>query len=127
MSFSVPCSLAVALKPEEIAWVSFGMLGNVIFGSRFFIQWLYSEKHQESKVPTIFWWISIAGTCILFTYFLHKREWVALWGNGPQLIPYTRNLILIYRKKRQNPDALEALNRETPEERALVAATHPDL
>ena len=127
MHISVPNCLAVTAGRAEYAWFAFGMLGNVIFGSRFFIQWLYSEKHQESKVPTIFWWISIAGTCVLFTYFLHKREWVALWGNGPQLIPYTRNLMLIYRKKKQDPTGFEALNRETPEQRALAAAMHPDL
>ena len=72
----------------------------------FFIQWIHSERHGESRIPTIFWWFSIFGTLVLFTYFLHRREWVAIFGNGPQLIPYTRNLMLVYRKKRKDREAL---------------------
>ena len=52
--------------------------------------------------------MSIVGTLMSAAYFLHKHQWVALLGNGPQLIPYTRNLILIYRKKRE--DAANAAN-----------------
>src|SRR5438105_7626307 len=87
-------AVAPATSGSEWWWFIFGMSGNLIFGSRFFIQWIHSERHGESRIPTIFWWFSVLGTLVLFTYFLHRREWVALWGNGPQLIPYTRNLIL---------------------------------
>lgn len=100
-------SVAPATSGSEWWWFVFGMCGNVIFGSRFFIQWIHSERHGESRIPTIFWWFSVFGTMVLFTYFLHRREWVAICGNGPQLIPYTRNLMLVYRKKRKDREALE--------------------
>jgi lipid-A-disaccharide synthase-like uncharacterized protein len=81
------------------ALLGVGIGGQAIFGGRFFIQWMHSEKHKESRIPNSFWWMSIIGVLMTATYFLHRRQWVALLGNGPQLIPYTRNLILIYRKK----------------------------
>ncbi|HTW95110.1 MAG TPA: lipid-A-disaccharide synthase N-terminal domain-containing protein [Tepidisphaeraceae bacterium] len=95
--------------PTEWAWFWFGILGNIIFGSRFFVQWIHSERHKESRVPEAFWWISVVGSLILLMYFTHKRELVGVLGSGPNLIPYTRNLILIYRKKRKGePDAAAA-------------------
>jgi lipid-A-disaccharide synthase-like uncharacterized protein len=87
----------------EWLWLIVGISGSGIFGIRFFIQWMHSEKHKESRIPISFWWLSVAGTLMAASYFIHKQQWVALLGNGPQLIPYTRNLILIYRKRAQTP------------------------
>ena len=87
--------------PAEWVWLILGLTGNAIFASRFFLQWIHSERHGESKIPTSFWWYSCLGTAILFTYFLHKREIVGMLGNGPQIIPYIRNLMLIYKKKQE--------------------------
>jgi lipid-A-disaccharide synthase-like uncharacterized protein len=89
-------------SPAEWIWCIFGLSGNIVFGSRFFLQWIHSERRKESHVPLSFWWLSVIGTLVLFIYFFHMRQWVALLGNGPQLVPYTRNLILIYRKKRND-------------------------
>lgn len=86
----------------EWAWVIVGVSGSAIFGFRFFLQWLHSEKHKESRIPNSFWWLSIFGTLMAASYFIHKHQWVALLGNGPQLVPYTRNLMLIYRKKKRD-------------------------
>jgi lipid-A-disaccharide synthase-like uncharacterized protein len=87
----------------EWLWLIVGVSGSGIFGIRFFIQWMHSEKHKESRIPISFWWLSVAGTLMAASYFIHKQQWVALLGNGPQLIPYTRNLVLIYRKKALPP------------------------
>src|ERR1700722_13845093 len=84
----------------EWIWLIVGLSGSGIFGIRFFIQWMHSEKHKESRIPVSFWWLSVAGTLMAASYFIHKQQWVAWLGNGPQLVPYARNLILIYRKKK---------------------------
>ncbi len=126
LEFHLPLLARFSTPAEGWAWCIIGLSGNAIFGSRFFIQWIHAEKHQESKVPEIFWWISVLGTFVLLAYFLHIRNIVGMLGNGPNLIPYTRNLMLIYKKRKTDPRALEALDRETPEQRALAAATHPD-
>jgi lipid-A-disaccharide synthase-like uncharacterized protein len=90
-------------SPAEWLWLILGVSGSGIFGIRFFIQWMHSERHKESRIPVSFWWLSVAGTIMAASYFIHKHQWVALLGNGPQLIPYARNLVLIYRKKAAVP------------------------
>jgi lipid-A-disaccharide synthase-like uncharacterized protein len=108
MSLLNPWSLSVIPQswlthpPEGWYWFCLGIAGNLVFGSRFFIQWIYSEKHKESKVPIIFWWISVVGTLLLLAYFVRIRNIVGMLGNGPNLLPYTRNLMLIYRKRREH-------------------------
>ena len=93
-------------SPLEWAWLVVGLGGSAIFGFRFFLQWLHSERHKESRIPVSFWWLSVLGTLMAASYFIHKQQWVALLGNGPQLVPYTRNLVLIYRKKKTTPEAV---------------------
>jgi len=94
----------------EWAWIAVGLGGQAVFGFRFFFQWMHSERQGESKIPVSFWWMSVVGTIMSAAYFLYRHQFVALLGNGPQLIPYTRNLMLIYRKKRQDRE-----KRPTPE------------
>jgi lipid-A-disaccharide synthase-like uncharacterized protein len=85
---------------SEWVWKTIGVVGQAIFGGRFFIQWIHSERHRESKIPNSFWWLSILGSLLTCAYIFYEREWILLLGNAPQLIPYSRNLYLIYQKKR---------------------------
>ena len=49
-------------NPEiEGLLLTWGTLGQLIFTSRFVVQWLYSEKKQESAFPVSFWYISLVG------------------------------------------------------------------
>jgi lipid-A-disaccharide synthase-like uncharacterized protein len=88
-------------NPAELAWVIFGFTGQIVFGMRFFVQWIHSERHGESKVPEIFWWLSIIGSLINLIYFIHRKDPVGIVGYVLNMIPYTRNLMLIYKKKAQ--------------------------
>ena len=81
-------------------WLCFGLCGNLTFCTRFLLQWIHSEVHRESRIPVSFWWQSIAGTLILLIYFSHRRDIVGILGYLMNVIPYTRNLILVYRKQR---------------------------
>lgn len=92
--------------PKEVGWLIFGFCGNVAFFSRFLIQWIYSERAGESKVPEIFWWQSMVGTIILLIYFVHRKDPVGMLGYVVNVVPYTRNLMLVYRKKRELARAL---------------------
>ncbi len=85
----------------ERIWVAFGLLGQVVFGTRFIIQWIASERRGESHIPLIFWYLSIAGGIILFAYAIHKRDVVFIIGQGAGLAVYIRNLMLIYRAQRR--------------------------
>lgn len=88
-------------------WKFVGFAGIATFGTRFVVQWLYSEKHKESRVPTIFWWQSLVGTVLCLAYFLRQQDSVGIAGYLLNVIPYSRNLVLVYRKKRQAQEAAE--------------------
>ena len=86
-------------------WKGVGYLGMALFFSRFFVQWLYSEKHKESKVPVIFWWQSLAGAFLMLMYSLRQQDSVYILGYLFTVIPYSRNLVLVYRKRREEAAA----------------------
>lgn len=99
-------------------WTLLGLAGNVVFGSRFFVQWIVSERKKSSVIPTSFWWLSILGSLILGVYFLFKvnpetvcsncgalqhgqvdRDLPGILGSLPNSIIYFRNLQLIRKQK----------------------------
>jgi lipid-A-disaccharide synthase-like uncharacterized protein len=81
-------------------WEIVGWLGNLVFFSRFFVQWYATEKKKRVVVPTAFWWLSLAGSLLLLLYAIfgqvkpHKRSWVFIASYAFTWIPYVRNLII---------------------------------
>lgn len=82
-------------------WIIFGFAGQLLFGMRFLVQWIASEKKKESHIPLVFWYLSISGGLILFIYAIHRRDPVFIVGQGAGLFVYVRNLMLIFGKKRR--------------------------
>ncbi len=80
-------------------WVAFGLLGQLVFGGRFIIQWIASERKRASHIPIVFWYMSLIGGLITTVYAIHKRDTVFTIGQGAGLIVYVRNLMLIYRHR----------------------------
>ena len=76
------------------AWYAIGFLGQVTFGSRFFVQWIVSERARQVIIPRVFWYLSLLGGAALFAYALHRRDPVFAVGQGLGLIVYLRNLAL---------------------------------
>ena len=81
-------------------WLVVGFAGQALFGMRFIIQWIISEKRGESVIPLPFWYLSICGSLVLLTYAIHKQDPVFIMGQSLGSIIYIRNLILISRKKK---------------------------
>ena len=81
-------------------WVIIGFVGQALFGARFIIQWLVSEKKGESTIPLAFWYCSIGGAVVLLAYAIHRQDPVFIVGQSLGSIVYIRNLILIDRKKK---------------------------
>ena len=77
-------------------WVALGFLGQFFFFSRFFIQWIVSEKKKRSVIPDAFWYFSILGGAILLAYALYRRDPVFIAGQSIGLFVYFRNLWLIH-------------------------------
>lgn len=81
-------------------WLVFGFAAQGMFFMRFFVQWIHSERQGRSAVPVAFWWFSLVGGVMLFTYACVRRDPVFMMGQGMGLLIYSRNLMLI-RKERQ--------------------------
>jgi lipid-A-disaccharide synthase-like uncharacterized protein len=81
-------------------WLIIGFVGQALFGARFIIQWIVSEKKGESTIPLAFWYCSIGGAMVLLTYAIYKEDPVFIVGQSLGSIVYVRNLILIDRKRK---------------------------
>ena len=81
-------------------WMIIGFVGQALFGARFIIQWIISEKKGESTIPLAFWYCSIGGSIVLLSYAIHKQDIVFIVGQSLGSIVYIRNLILIDRKRK---------------------------
>jgi lipid-A-disaccharide synthase-like uncharacterized protein len=80
------------------AWLAVGFLGQLLFTSRFLVQWIASERRRQSVVPTAFWWLSLGGAALLLAYALYRRDPVFILGQAFGFVVYTRNLVLIGRR-----------------------------
>ena len=81
-------------------WLIIGFVGQALFGARFIIQWIVSEKKGESTIPLAFWYCSIGGAMVLLTYAIHRQDPVFIVGQSLGSIIYVRNLVLIDRKRK---------------------------
>jgi lipid-A-disaccharide synthase-like uncharacterized protein len=81
-------------------WLIIGFVGQALFGARFIIQWVVSEKKGESTIPLAFWYCSIGGAVVLLSYAIYKQDPVFIVGQSLGSIVYVRNLILIDRKRK---------------------------
>ena len=81
-------------------WLIIGFVGQALFGARFIIQWIVSERKGESTIPLAFWYCSIGGAMVLLSYAIYKQDPVFIVGQSLGSIVYIRNLILIDRKRK---------------------------
>jgi len=80
-------------------WVIFGLGGQMLFGSRFIVQWISSERKKMSHIPLQFWYLSLCGGIVTAIYAVHRGDPVFIIGQSAGLIVYVRNLMLIYRHR----------------------------
>jgi lipid-A-disaccharide synthase-like uncharacterized protein len=76
-------------------WHLLGTIAYLLFSSRFWLQWMISERAQKSELPLSFWWLSLIGAVFSIAYFTHLGDLVNLIGPLVGLVPYIRNLILM--------------------------------
>ncbi len=87
-------------KNEDVSlfWMVWGTTAQIIFISRFFYQWIHSEKEKESLFPLGFWIISTAGSLMIFTYSIARLDPVLFASHSLGLFVYFRNILLHYGK-----------------------------
>ncbi len=90
------------LSGEITFWTVFGLIANLLFASRFAIQWYVSEKLKRSVIPVQFWYLSIAGSIMMLIYSIYIGKVPLILGFLFPTIIYVRNLMLIQKQRRSS-------------------------
>ncbi|MGB3146238.1 MAG: lipid-A-disaccharide synthase N-terminal domain-containing protein [Paracoccaceae bacterium] len=85
----------------ELWWVVIGLGGQLMFTTRFLVQWIASERAGRSVVPIAFWYFSISGGVILLAYAIYRADPVFILGQSLGVFIYSRNLWLIHAEKKR--------------------------
>ena len=111
----LPSILAVTeiLGIDIHPWKIVGLSGAAIFGVRFLIQWIASERAKKSVIPFGFWECSALGSILMLSYFaIYQRDSVGVLQSFLPLPIYLRNLYFRYTHR----TSAHAGNRERPAE-----------
>lgn len=76
-------------------WWVVGFGGQIVFASRFWVQWVASERARRSIVPISFWYLSIVGGLLSLAYAVYRLDPVFVLGQATGTLIYARNLALI--------------------------------
>lgn len=96
----VPTFPILGLEPMNPSWwiQAMGLVGIVLYGTRFWVQWFMTEKTGQSHFSITFWVLSLTGAILSSIYFIVILDWVNILGTCFTLIPYARNLFFLRRK-----------------------------
>lgn len=83
-------------------WTYFGLTANMLFASRFVLQWYVSEKLKRSVIPVQFWYLSIVGSVMMLIYAVYIGKVPLILGFLFPTVIYIRNLMLIRKGKRDS-------------------------
>ncbi len=77
-----------------------GITSQFIFTFRFIFQWIYMEKRKESLLPIGFWLISFAGSMMVLSYAIIRKDPVLFVGQIFGFVVYSRNILLFLKHKK---------------------------
>jgi lipid-A-disaccharide synthase-like uncharacterized protein len=96
-SFQFLADMVLGVATNFWFWKIIGWSGNVIFGIRFVIQWIASERARKSVIPVGFWECSAVGSVLLLCYFaIYRHDSVGVLSSAMPLPIYLRNLYFRY-------------------------------
>lgn len=86
-------------------WKLIGYLGVAIFAGRWFVQVIASHKAGRSYLPRLFWYMSLAGSLILLSYFSfsEKNDSVGILSNLFPCMIAGYNLFLDFKQRKPHP------------------------
>ena len=93
--------------PRGLSWLALGLFGQLLFFSRWLVQWFASERKKESTMPILFWYLSLVGALFVLAYGVRQREPILVLGQSTGTFIYLRNLMLLSRVKARRAE-LEA-------------------
>jgi lipid-A-disaccharide synthase-like uncharacterized protein len=85
----------------SMVWIGIGLLGQVAFSGRMLLQWLVSERSRKSVITESFWWFSLFGGLMLFSYFVWRADPIGILGQAFGLVIYIRNIRLLRKHARR--------------------------
>lgn len=85
----------------NLVWVGIGLLGQLAFSGRMILQWITSERHRRSVITESFWWFSLFGGLLLFSYFVWRQDPVGILGQASGIVIYSRNIRLLRKHARR--------------------------
>jgi lipid-A-disaccharide synthase-like uncharacterized protein len=86
----------IAIHP---AITIFGIVGMILFQSRFFVQWMVSEYHKKSVMPPAFWYLSSLGSVSLMEFAILTQSPLGVLNHCINIVIYIRNIVHIWREK----------------------------
>ena len=91
-----PGNISDLFKNNEIptSLQIWGIIGQLIFTFRFYVQWINSESKNESVLSKSFWTVSLVGSVMMIIYAVFRWDPVLFLGQLSGLVVYVRNLIL---------------------------------
>lgn len=83
-------------------WKLVGYLGVLLFTSRWFVQMYATKKLGRVHMPRAFWWLSVAGSLMLVSYFTFgKNDSVGVLSNLFPVFVSVYNLVVDFRHRRE--------------------------
>jgi len=90
-------------------WKVIGMVGALMFGGRWVVQFIASKRARRPVIPRLFWYMSIVGSLIVLSYFLFsaKQDAVGVMQNLFPAFTAVYSLFLDVRHRGWNREKIE--------------------
>lgn len=83
----------------NVTYTILGAIGSVLFFGRFYVQWIVAEIKKQYVIPIAFWYMSAAGSLLLFVYAYGCGSPGGTFSVSFNIIIYCRNLIHVWRER----------------------------
>ena len=72
MNQPIPWLLGLGIHPTP--WKIIGLVGALMFGGRWLVQFIASRRMGKPVIPRAFWYMSIVGSLMTLAYFIFGKN-----------------------------------------------------